>query len=94
MKNSAILVNTSRAAILDEAALIAALKEGRIAGAGLDVYSKEPLPADAALLKAPNTVLTPHLGYVTRETYDIYFPQALEDVEAWLKGKPIRMIEP
>ncbi len=92
MKRSAILVNTSRAPIVDEAALIAALHEGRIAGAGIDVYSKEPLPADAPILKAPNTVLTPHLGYVTRETYEIYFPQALEDVEAWLNGSPIRII--
>jgi phosphoglycerate dehydrogenase-like enzyme len=94
MKNTAILVNTSRAAILDQDALIAALNEHRIAGAGLDVYSKEPLPADAPILKAPNTVLTPHLGYVTRETYEVYFAQALGDVEAWLKGAPIRVIEP
>jgi phosphoglycerate dehydrogenase-like enzyme len=93
MKKTAILVNTARAAIVDETALIAALREGRIAGAGLDVYSREPLPADAPILKAPNTVLTPHLGYVTRETYEIYFSQALEDIEAWLKGTPIREIE-
>jgi phosphoglycerate dehydrogenase-like enzyme len=94
MKKTAILVNTARAAIVDEAALIAALNERRIAGAGLDVYSREPLPADAPILHAPNTVLTPHLGYVTRETYEVYFPQALEDIEAWLKGAPIRVIEP
>ncbi|HXJ00149.1 MAG TPA: D-2-hydroxyacid dehydrogenase family protein [Micropepsaceae bacterium] len=92
MKDTAILVNTARAAIVDEAALIAALTAGTIAGAGLDVYSREPVPPDAAILKAPNTVLTPHLGYVTRETYGIYFPQALEDIEAWLKGTPIRVI--
>ena len=92
MKKSAILINTARAAIVDESALIEALIAGRIAGAGLDVYGQEPLPADAAILKAPNTVLTPHLGYVTRETYQIYFPQALEDVEAWLRGQPIRMM--
>ena len=92
MKPSAILVNTARAAILDEAALIAALTEGRLAGAGLDVYGREPLPPDAPILKAPHTVLTPHLGYVTRETYGIYFPQALEDIEAWLRGEPIRII--
>src|SRR5262249_165003 len=89
MKKTPILVNAARAAIVDEAGLIAALSEGRIAGAGLDVYSKEPLPPDAPILKAPNTVLTPHLGYVTRETYEIYFEQALEDIEAWLKGVPI-----
>jgi phosphoglycerate dehydrogenase-like enzyme len=92
MKNTAILVNTARAAILDETALIDALVSGKIAGAGLDVYGREPLPADAPVLKAPHTVLTPHLGYVTRETYEIYFPQALEDIEAWLKGAPIRVI--
>jgi len=93
MKKTAILVNTARAAIVDETALITALNQRRIAGAGLDVYSKEPLPADAPILKAPNTVLTPHLGYVTRETYEVYFPQALEDIEAWLKGVPIRVID-
>ena len=93
MKKTALLVNTARAAIVDEAALIAALTERRLAGAGLDVYSREPLPADAPILKAPNTVLTPHLGYVTRETYEVYFPQALEDIEAWVKGTPIRVIE-
>ena len=92
MKTSAILVNTARAAIVDEAALIEALVTKTIAGAGLDVYSREPVPRDAPILKAPNTVLTPHLGYVTRETYGIYFPQALEDIEAWLAGKPIRII--
>ncbi len=92
MKKTAILVNTARAAIVDETALIAALKAGQIAGAGLDVYSREPLPPDAPILSAPNTVLTPHLGYVTRETYGVYFPQALEDIEAWLRGAPIRTI--
>jgi phosphoglycerate dehydrogenase-like enzyme len=92
MKKSAILINTARAAIVDEATLVEALVEGRIAGAGLDVYSREPLQPDAPILKAPNTVLTPHLGYVTRETYEIYFPQALEDVEAWINGAPIRVI--
>ena len=92
MKRSAFLVNTARAAIIDEHALIDALTNGSIAGAGLDVFGREPLPADAAILRAPNTVLTPHLGYVTRETYDVYFPQALEAIEAWLAGKPIRVI--
>ena len=92
MKPTAFLVNTARAAIVDEQALIDALMNRRIAGAGLDVFSREPLPADAPILRAPNTVLTPHLGYVTRETYDVYFPHALEDIEAWLAGKPIRVI--
>jgi phosphoglycerate dehydrogenase-like enzyme len=92
MKPTAFLVNTARAAIVQEQALIDALMNKRIAGAGLDVFGREPLPADAPILRAPNTVLTPHLGYVTRETYDVYFPQALEDIEAWLAGKPIRII--
>jgi len=92
MKPSAILINTARAAIVDEAALIEALHEGKIAGAGIDVYSREPLPPGAPILRAPNTVLTPHLGYVTRESYEIYFPEALEDIEAWLAGKPIRIL--
>ena len=92
MKPTAFLVNTARAAIVDEQALIDALISKKIAGAGLDVFEREPLPADAPILRAPNTVLTPHLGYVTRETYNVYFPQALEDIEAWLAGKPIRVI--
>lgn len=92
MKPSAFLVNTARAAIVDEQALIDALIDKKISGAGLDVFSREPLPPDAPILIAPNTVLTPHLGYVTRETYDVYFPQALEDIEAWIAGKPIRVL--
>jgi phosphoglycerate dehydrogenase-like enzyme len=92
MKPSAIFINTARAAIVDEAALIDALVKGRIAGAGLDVYSREPLPAGAPILHAPNTVLTPHLGYVARDSYEVYFPQALEDIEAWLAGRPIHLI--
>ena len=92
MKPSAILINTSRSAIVSEAALVEALHAGRIAGAGLDVYDVEPLPKDAAILRAPNTVLTPHLGYVSQESYAIYYAQALEDIEAWLAGKPMRVI--
>lgn len=92
MKPTALLVNTARAAIVDEPALIDALMNRKLAGAGLDVFGEEPLPADALILKAPNTVLTPHLGYVTRETYNVYSPEALEDIEAWLAGKPIRII--
>jgi phosphoglycerate dehydrogenase-like enzyme len=92
MKPTAIIVNTSRAAIVDETALIEALHAGKIAGAGLDVYSREPLPPDAPILKAPNTVLTPHLGYAVQDSYEIYYSQALEDIEAWLAGKPVRVI--
>ena len=91
MKPSAILINTARAALVDEPALLDALRSGTIAGAGLDVYGEEPLPSDAPIRFAPNTVLTPHLGYVTQETYARYYSQALEDVEAWLAGQPIRV---
>ena len=92
MKPTAYLVNTSRSPIIDEAALIRALEEGRIAGAALDVYTTEPLPADAPILRAPRTLLTPHLGYSTEETYRVFYGQALEDIEAWLAGKPIRVL--
>jgi phosphoglycerate dehydrogenase-like enzyme len=92
MKPTAFLVNTSRGPIVDQAALIAALKEGRIAGAGLDVYDREPLPPDHPLLAAPNTVLTPHLGYVTEENYRAYVPDVVEDVLAFLDGKPVRLL--
>lgn len=93
MKPGAILVNTSRAAIVDTAALVSALQAGRLAGAGVDVFDEEPLPPDAPILKAPNTVLTPHLGYVTRESYQVYFNDALEDLEAWLAGAPVRLVQ-
>ena len=92
MKPSAILINTARAALVDERALVDALRSRAIAGAGLDVYGEEPLPSDAPIRVAPNTVLTPHLGYVTQETYALYYSQALEDVEAWLAGQPIRVL--
>jgi phosphoglycerate dehydrogenase-like enzyme len=94
MKPGAILVNTSRGPIVDDAALLAALHEGRIGGAGLDVYDREPLPADAALRSAPRTVLTPHLGYVTRDTYTVFYRDAVEDVAAFLRGEPVREIRP
>lgn len=92
MKPTAFLVNTSRGPLVEQAALVAALEEGRIGGAGLDVYDQEPLPADHPLLSAPNTVLTPHLGYVTEENYRIYFRDAVEAVEAYLKGAPVRVL--
>jgi phosphoglycerate dehydrogenase-like enzyme len=90
MKSSAFLINTSRGPIVDEAALIAALERKTIAGAGLDVFDCEPLPAGHPLLRLDNTVLTPHLGYVTRETYDIFYQQALEDIFGYLRGAPLR----
>lgn len=92
MKPSAILVNTSRGPIVDAAALLSALREGRIRGAGIDVYDDEPLAADHPLRSAPRTVLTPHLGYVTEGTYRVFYPQAVEDIAAWTAGAPIRVL--
>jgi phosphoglycerate dehydrogenase-like enzyme len=92
MKPSAILVNTSRGPICDTEAIIAALKEGRLSYAGFDVYDKEPLPLDHPLRSAPNVVLTPHIGYVTEENYRSSYPQIVENVQAFLDGKPIRVI--
>jgi len=92
MKRTAILVNTSRGPLVDTGALLAALHEGRIGGAGLDVYDVEPLPADHPLRSAPRTVLTPHLGYVTGATYRTFYRQAVEDVAAWAAGEPLRVL--
>ena len=92
MRASAYLVNTSRAGLVDTAALVAALEAGTIAGAGLDVYDEEPLPAGHPLRTAPNVLATPHLGYVTVGNYRTYFAQAVEDIAAWLAGSPIRLL--
>jgi len=92
MKDTAILVNTSRGPIVDEDALLAALRAGTIAGAALDVYAKEPLPADHPLRAAPRTLLTPHLGYVTTGTYDVFYRDAVEDIAAWMRGEPVRVL--
>lgn len=92
MKDSAILINTSRAGLVDTDALVSALQAGRIRGAGIDVYDSEPLPVDHPLRNLPRTVLTPHLGYVTEGTYRIFYPQALEDIAAWMAGEPIRVL--
>jgi phosphoglycerate dehydrogenase-like enzyme len=87
-----VLVNTARGPLVDQDALVRALSEGWIAGAALDVFDHEPLPAGHPLLSAPNTVLSPHLGYVTRESYRQFYGGALEDVKAWLAGSPVRVI--
>ena len=92
MKPTAYLVNTSRGPIVDEDALIKALRQRKLAGAALDVFDEEPLRPDHPLLSLDNTVLTPHLGYVTKESYAIMYTQALEDVLAFLTGEPIRVL--
>jgi phosphoglycerate dehydrogenase-like enzyme len=90
MKPTAYLINTSRGPIVDEVALVAALREHRFAGAALDVYDVEPLPRDHRLRSLPNTLLLPHIGYVTRENYRVWFGQVVEDILAWADGSPIR----
>ncbi|GGV70915.1 D-2-hydroxyacid dehydrogenase family protein [Streptomyces thermoviolaceus] len=92
MKPTAYLVNTSRAAIVDQDALLTALHEGRIAGAAVDVFDTEPLPADHPLRTAPRLLATPHLGYVSRANYERYYGQAIEAIEAYLNGEPIRVL--
>jgi phosphoglycerate dehydrogenase-like enzyme len=93
MKPTAYLINTSRGPIVDTAALLDVLTRGQIAGAGLDVYDEEPLPVDDPLRTAPSTVLTPHIGYVATGTYARWWTQIVEDVEAFLAGAPIRVLE-
>lgn len=92
LKPTAYLVNTSRAAIVDQDALLAALHEGRIAGAGVDVFDVEPLPTDHPMRTAPRLLATPHLGYVSRANYERYYGQAVEDVRAFLDGAPVRVL--
>jgi phosphoglycerate dehydrogenase-like enzyme len=92
MKHTAVLVNTARGPIVQEAALIEAIREGRLAGAGLDVYDIEPLPVDHPLRELRNVVLTPHIGYGTRGSYAIYHGEAVEDVLAYLAGSPVRVM--
>lgn len=92
MKPTAWLVNTSRGPIVDEAALIEALRQRRIGGAALDVYDTEPLPADHPLRDLPNTVLTPHVGYVVRDLYEVFYRDAVDDIAAYQAGEPIRVM--
>jgi phosphoglycerate dehydrogenase-like enzyme len=92
MKKEAILVNTSRGPIVDTAAVIEALAAGRLGYAAFDVYDREPLPPDDPLRRAPNVLLTPHIGYVTQESYRGWYPQIVENIMAFLDGKPIRVL--
>jgi phosphoglycerate dehydrogenase-like enzyme len=92
MKKSAYLINTSRGPLVDESALIDALTNKIIGGVALDVYDTEPLPRGHPLRTLPNVLLTPHLGYVTYDNYRLFYGQTVEDIRAWLDGKPIRVI--
>jgi len=92
MKPTAYLINTSRGPIVDEASLVTALRERRIGGAGLDVYDTEPLPAEHPFRSLPNTLVLPHVGYVTWDVYRLWFGQAVEDVLAWADGAPVRVL--
>lgn len=93
MKESAYLVNTSRGGLVEESALCDALREKRLAGAALDVFDIEPLPADSAMLLAPNLLLSPHVGYATWQNYQLYYGDAVEDIKQWLAGNPVRILE-
>jgi phosphoglycerate dehydrogenase-like enzyme len=92
MKKTSYLINTARGPIVDEKALTAALQNNAIAGAGLDVFDVEPLPLNHPFRKMDNVVITPHLGYVSEQNYRKYFPDIVEDIRAWLDGKPVRVI--
>ena len=92
MKPGAYLVNTARGPIVDEAALVKTLQSRAIAGAALDVYDIEPLPRDHPFLAMDHVIISPHLGYVTKETYEVFYPEMVENVVAWLKGEPTRVL--
>jgi phosphoglycerate dehydrogenase-like enzyme len=92
LKPTALLLNTARGPLIDEQALIEILRAGRIAGAAIDVYDTEPLPAEHPLRRLPNVVATPHLGYVTRENYQLFYQDAVEDIRAWLASAPLRTL--
>ncbi|MCL4371486.1 MAG: D-2-hydroxyacid dehydrogenase family protein [Chloroflexi bacterium] len=94
MKPGSILINTARAALTDEAALISALQEGRMAGAGLDVYMEEPLPPDSPLRRLDNVVLSPHTGWTTEEVFERFVTTAVDNVENYLAGNPTEMLNP
>jgi phosphoglycerate dehydrogenase-like enzyme len=92
MKRTAYLINTSRAAVVDQEALLKALHAGTIAGAAVDVFDAEPLPATHPFRTAPRLLATPHLGYVTEDNYRTYYAQAVENIQAWLDGTPVRRL--
>lgn len=92
MKPSSLLVNTSRGAIVDVRALVSALRDHRIAGAGIDVFEEEPLPPDSPLRSLDNALLTPHIGYVTEETYRVFYGEAIEDILAYTRATPVRVL--
>jgi phosphoglycerate dehydrogenase-like enzyme len=94
MKPTAYLINTSRGALITESALIAALTNRKIAGAGLDVFDTEPLPLDHPYRSMENAITTPHIGYVTKQIYETFYGQTVENILAWLDGQPIRVMEP
>ncbi|MBH3404874.1 D-2-hydroxyacid dehydrogenase family protein [Pseudomonas glycinae] len=92
MKPTALLVNTARGPIVDEAALIKALQKQRIGGAALDVFDQEPLPALHPFRTLDNVLATPHVGYVSRQNYELFFSQMIEDIQAWATGEPVRLL--
>jgi len=93
MKSSAFIINTSRGPLIEESALIKVLEDKSIAGAGLDVFDIEPLPIDHPLRSLPNATLTPHMGYVADDAYKVWWSQTVENIDAYIRGEPIRLIQ-